>query len=653
MPVCYGLTRGILRAFFAIPCFATVVSATLAFHVFSMAHGAEPVIERQRCIDCHSQPEMALAPIVFDSGEAVPVYLNRARFELSVHGQLACDQCHEEYHPAFQKIFTPSEHRERRFSSRREYGETLQEACIACHMEDKGGSPKKVSDVLHSASAEGSPLCADCHSPHTMQKTIDTRRIHVACARCHESIVRTFQASVHGSALGRPANPDVPTCTTCHFAHQGGGKSPAAQRIRQGRPCMGCHGDVPLMNKYGISTNVVSTYLDDFHGVSKTLAEATPVPMHQDVLICSDCHGYHSVGRTKGGSSLASMQQRLEQSCLKCHPEASAGFSAAWLSHREPSLAHHALVFLVKVGYTVLIPFVITGLCIHILFDLVVLPLRRRHALRSTAGDPSGETHGDVPDADAPDEFIRFTRIQRFEHLIVLTTFVLLLATGLPQRFHDASWAEQFVRFFGGVDQLRYIHRFAGIVLTLTSLAHVARIVIGVAAQRMPMSMVPNRQDFVDTLTMVRYYLGLTDRAPRGDRFTYGEKFEYWGMVLGSIVMIVSGMLLLYPMWWSSWLPGQLFAVARTAHSYEAMMALLTIIVWHMYGARFDTCIFTGRISARKLAHHHPLEYERLMARLRAQRHPTAGPPHARPQSTGAGRRMHVARPVLSQESRR
>ena len=135
--------------------------------------------------------------------------------------------------------------------------------------------------------------------------------------------------------------------------------------------------------------------------------------------------------------------------------------------------------------------------------------------------------------------------------------------------------------------------------------------------------MVITRKDFRDALTNIRYYLGIVDQPAQCDRFDYKQKFEYWGVLLGGILMIATGFILWYPVEFFRqfpFLPGQIIPAAKAAHANEAMLALLVIVVWHIYNAVFspevfplDTTIFTGRISRERMIHEHPIEYKRIM----------------------------------------
>ena len=214
---------------------------------------------------------------------------------------------------------------------------------------------------------------------------------------------------------------------------------------------------------------------------------------------------------------------------------------------------------------------------------------------------------------------VRFSKRQRLEHAIVMTTFVLLALTGFPQKFFETGWAHGVVRALGGLDHVRFIHRVSGLLFSILTLWHLGAAMILAAERRMKLTLLPNRQDFLDAVQQLRYDLGLAESQPRFDRFDYRQKFEYWGLVLGGLVMISTGLVLYFPMIVTRFLPGELIPVSKVAHSNEGLMAFLVVITWHIYNAHlapgivpFDPAIFTGRISLERLRHEHPLEYARL-----------------------------------------
>ena len=214
--------------------------------------------------------------------------------------------------------------------------------------------------------------------------------------------------------------------------------------------------------------------------------------------------------------------------------------------------------------------------------------------------------------------FQRFSRRQRGEHLLTMLLFLALAITGMPQKFHDASWARTAIALMGGVDAARLAHRVAGIAFSIVAVGHVLIVLFEFLTGRCGPSMVPNRQDFKDAITTLRYYLRVSDVQARFDRFDYRQKFEYWGLLLGGFVMVSTGTVLYAPILMTRFLPGELVPIAKVAHSNEGFMAFLVVIVWHIWNAHlapevfpFDRSIFTGQVSMEKMHHEHPLELER------------------------------------------
>jgi formate dehydrogenase gamma subunit len=215
--------------------------------------------------------------------------------------------------------------------------------------------------------------------------------------------------------------------------------------------------------------------------------------------------------------------------------------------------------------------------------------------------------------------FVRFSRRQRVEHVSVMILFIVLALTGFPQKFSDAAWARGALALMGGVELARALHRFAGIAFTLLAAVHVGTSIVLVTSGRVRPSMIPGRKDFSDAIKTLRYYLGASEEQAKFDRFDYRQKFEYWGLLMGGLLMIATGLVLYFPLLVTRFLPGVAIPIAKVAHSNEGLMAFLVVITWHIYNAHFnpdvfpfDPAIFTGRISRHRMEIEHPLELERL-----------------------------------------
>jgi len=214
---------------------------------------------------------------------------------------------------------------------------------------------------------------------------------------------------------------------------------------------------------------------------------------------------------------------------------------------------------------------------------------------------------------------VRFNNRQRVEHAVNLVVFTLLCATGLAQKFYTSSWAPPLLDLFGGVDMARWIHRTCGIIMGVATLIHFGFALGAIAGKKVRLSMIPTRKDFEDAIGTLKYYMGVTDKHPLYDRFEYKQKFEYWGVVMGSIIMVFSGLVLFFPAFFTRFLPGELVPAAKMMHSNEGLMAFLVIAIWHMFNSvlapevfPLDTAIFTGKISRERMLHEHPLELARI-----------------------------------------
>jgi formate dehydrogenase subunit gamma len=225
----------------------------------------------------------------------------------------------------------------------------------------------------------------------------------------------------------------------------------------------------------------------------------------------------------------------------------------------------------------------------------------------------------------APKYFVRFNFVERVQHFFLMISFVMLVTTGLPQKFSTTPWAEWIVIHLGGIDTTRALHRIFAVIMITVALVHVLSLLVSLVRGRLRPSMVPSLRDFQDVFQEVRYSLGLTDEHPHFDRFEYRQKFEYWGIIFGTVVITATGLILWFPVTFTQFLPGEVVPAAREAHGGEALLALLTIVFWHLYSVLLspltfpgDTSIFTGRISRERMMREHPREYARILAELRA-----------------------------------
>ncbi len=213
------------------------------------------------------------------------------------------------------------------------------------------------------------------------------------------------------------------------------------------------------------------------------------------------------------------------------------------------------------------------------------------------------------------DRVKRFSPARIVEHWAHMLIFCVLVSTGLSQRFYSFAVSQWVILHLGGIDSVRLIHRFTGLIFSLAVIAHVTIAAIGIVYRKWQPYMVITKKDFSDVVHNVRYYLGLENSPTRGSKYTYKQKFEYWGILTGVLLMMFSGGILWFPTVVAKFMPGEIIPAAKVLHTNEALVVFLIIAIWHIYNAIFspevfplDTSIFTGYISKERMLREHPDE---------------------------------------------
>jgi cytochrome b subunit of formate dehydrogenase len=199
----------------------------------------------------------------------------------------------------------------------------------------------------------------------------------------------------------------------------------------------------------------------------------------------------------------------------------------------------------------------------------------------------------------------------------MLLSFTTLGLTGLVQKFALSPISQFLMSALGGIENVRAIHHVAAIILMFGTMYHILLLGYNVYVLRMKMTMLPVLQDALDAFQALMYNIGLAKSRPQMGRFTFEEKAEYWAFVWGTIVMGVSGFLMWNPITAAKFLPGEYIPAAKAAHGGEAVLAVLAIILWHMYGVHikfFNKAMWTGKMTETQMLHEHPLELADIKA---------------------------------------
>ncbi len=351
-----------------------------------------PIVGNEVCLGCHGKPGLSMK---LENGDILDLTVNPETYAASIHGQdgYACVQCHTNLgnypHPAFKAADV------------RDVTLQLTKVCDRCHSGEYNLTMDSVHAAAQAAGKREAAVCTDCHGSHDVHQWTDPQTheilssarlsIPTTCSKCHNAIYQKYRTSVHGAALTEESNKDVPTCIDCHGVHNIGNPTTTAFRLKSPELCATCHTNPAIMNKYGISTNVLNTYVADFHGTTVTLFEKQSPDSPTNKPVCFDCHGIHDISRVDDPQTGIEMQQNLLVRCKVCHPDASSNFPSAWMSHYIPSPQHYSLVYYVNLFYKIFIPLVLGSMVALVSLDVghSVYVKARRSKPRPTSPKPA------------------------------------------------------------------------------------------------------------------------------------------------------------------------------------------------------------------------------------------------------------------------
>ena len=217
--------------------------------------------------------------------------------------------------------------------------------------------------------------------------------------------------------------------------------------------------------------------------------------------------------------------------------------------------------------------------------------------------------------------FPRFGVSQRWEHAILLLSIATLLLTGLPQKYRTAVWSQTIISSLDRLATIQLIHRVAALVLTGLVLYHLGKAIFLMARRKLPGDMLPTLQDVKDAWNMLLYLIYFKKQKPAFGKYNFEQKVTYWFLFFAIGIMLISGYIMWFPEVITRILPGGAIPAAIMAHSTEAIVTTIFIVLWHFYHVHFERLnlsIFSGWLNEEDMRTYHDLEYNQLVREPRS-----------------------------------
>lgn len=590
---------------------AAAVAGELFFVVPTVAAGGN-----DDCLMCHGQKDTDSA---FVDGKA---------FSLSIHGKNLCVSCHQDAkelphaeklapvscakcHRLEAQIYRESDHGRAVSAGRTEaaackdchgHSHTLLNSrnpaspvnrnnirgtCAACHGKPHTTINEKLTErkpvetydntvhgIAFHLGKTNAATCSDCHGTHDLHGSanaasrVNRANIPETCGRCHPNVLTVYRRSIHGQASANGIK-ESPVCTDCHGEHTIRSSEDPASSVFRGeitKTCSSCHESERIVNKFGLPAGRLKSYMDTYHGMASKRSDLR-------VANCASCHGWHDVLPSKDPRSSIN-PANLSNTCSQCHSGAQVKMMSGRI-HTGKETHPPFWIWFFRWFYRLVIPLTLGGMLLHNLLDFL------RKLLHP------------IPASDAHEvSVLRLNVQERVQHAVLSMVFLILACSGFALEFSTAWWAAPF-QWLGGESARKGIHRWTALFFVLTGAWHVGYMCFTRRGRFLwRVRLRPKLRDVLDPIHLTLFNLGLKKYRPAIRYPSYIERAEYWALVWGAVVMILTGAVLVFNNLTLQNAPLWVPELAAMVHYYEAVLACLSVIVWHGYWTVLDPAVY-------------------------------------------------------------
>ncbi|MBU1880646.1 cytochrome c3 family protein [bacterium] len=500
--------------------------------------------------------------------------------------------------------------------------------CNFCHSAERHSKENLAHGEIMLMDGNGQEAnCTHCHVYHWNLPGVDAESLlhkRTECVNCHAQENREYNKSIHGTAHAQGIS-EAPTCTDCHGEADIKKASDQFDAAGVIELCSSCHSDKEMMLKFQVNPYVVEGYKDTYHG---KMFEMGNVGM--EFAVCTNCHGSHTILPPNDPESSVS-RSHIVETCQECHPRANDRFISYLVHPKKPTkdeLQHGAVLAEadnnlngMKEAAKDLSGWEKINQAVAGLMTLLLVSVLSIFGFHTILWFQRGIRGRFVVKGVF---YRRFDRFHRFLHVLINVSFLTLAFTGLPQSYAHTGLAKWMFQNVMSLETAQFLHYVAAGVTGFYFLAHLIFLAfktrkIGLKALLTgPNTLVPRLKDFRDFIGHLKWFFKM-GAPPKFDRWAYWEKFDYFAVFWGVLVIGLSGLLRMYEEFFGSLLGGGVISLAETIHKEEALLATAFIFIVHFFNTHLraekfpmDISIYSGRLTEKDFKHERPEEWNRL-----------------------------------------
>ena len=326
-------------------------------------------------------------------------------------------------------------------------------------------------------------------------------------------------------------------------------------------------------------------------------------------ITCRQCHGDEPIAGIYHYYSKMNPTRRHAYICAKCHEGANNSYATYVVHGPNPTNMLTQETFPLLFWSFWIIVAIAVGTFV------IFLPHTFLWGFRELFAKRKGQGEGMIR---------RFTPVQRLFHLLLMLLFITQAATGLSRMYIETKWGLFLASFFGGYYGALTVHKLVGVFFLVLFSVHVLYILVKVDWRRFPKSifgpdsLLPRWADVSQVFQHLGWFLGRS-KQPRFDRWGYWEKFDYWAVFWGMVIIGGTGLILYNSMVSSRYMPGWGLNVALWIHRIEAILAMAHVFIIHFFIGHLrrhnfpmDFAMFEGSVNLDAARHERPAWIARL-----------------------------------------